>query len=214
MTDVDSSLPAPELHGPVKLFKPSEATTVVAIFAHGVEDTAGIDPISGVTLGYYCPHGDTVEANITWAEGSPSHPPQAAPSSTQWASYVLTTVPLGSNADIELASSAETYKMAIAYVVDSTTSSDVIPLLASLGYSDIRGVHCREAVYKEESATFSDTREISRQTMVSEGWKDSSTDAITADTELEVGDAICDPSGSWYKILAVQDQTFTVARAG
>jgi hypothetical protein len=200
--EAEPQLPAQE--GPIILFEPKDATSTAAIFAHGVVGTDEIDPISGVTLGYYSPHGDTVDANITWAASAPTHAPQKTEDDEggKWATYVLTTIGLPENNQAELADFANDNGIAVAYVVDPTDTVAVVSQLTSKGYSDIRGVHCREAIDSVADATFGDAVEMTHAELVAGGWTDTM-EAITDETELAEGDALANASGEYFKIASV-----------
>ncbi len=188
--------------GGVRLFRPTAASTIAAIFAHGVDSGDEIDPVAGVMLGYYSTHGNALDANITWAASAPTHPPQKSADDPQgkWVSYVLTSI--GVSNPEELADTANEYGMAIAYVVDATSTAPVVSDLARKGYTDIRGVHCRESLSTTEAASFGAAREITHDALVSEGWTDDMTNTITAETELAEGDAIA-KDNVWYKVSSV-----------
>ena len=202
------TVPAPD--GPIILFEPGGGSTTVAIFAHAVEDAGNeLDPMSGVTLGYYSPHGDPLDANITWAADPPTHAPQTSEGQPngQWASYVLTTIPLSDEGQADLADRAEEYGIAIAYVVEPTTTPVLISQLVGLGYADVRGVHCRAAADDDdtESPSFGASIEVTHATLVADHWKDSAFDDITDDTDLAAGEPIADSNGNYYKIVSVGD---------
>lgn len=208
--------PVPTKDGPIIVFAPLVATTIAAIFAHGVEDGTEIAPVGGVTLGYYSPHGSTLTANVTWAQGAPGHAPQRAEGDPtgQWASYVLTTI--GVPKPAELAPTANDYGIAIAYVVDPTSTHDVVSQLAGLGYSEVRGVHCREALGAVDDATFGAAVEITHATLIADGWQDSGMEAFTEKTKVEVGDPVINPGGSYFKIASIVEPgvTYTIEPYG
>ena len=195
----------PDTQNGIRLFQPDGGSSIVAIFAHGVVQDAELDPISGVDLGYYSPHGDTVDANITWAAGDPTHPPQASANAPngKWASYVLSSIGLGDGAQAELASSANEYGMAIAYVVDATSTATLVPVLAGMGYTDIRGVHCRESLDKEQEVVFGEASVVTHQTLVDDGWIDMMGDSVTADSQIGEGELLTDSNRKSFKVESV-----------
>jgi hypothetical protein len=189
-----------EDHGSFLLFKPPTATTIAAIYGHGVENDE-IDPISGITLGYYCVHGDTVLANITWATKSPTHPP--ALTNGKWSNYTLSSLGLDPKVVDQLQGTADSNGVAIVYMTDATSTSAVISSLSALGYSEIRGVHCRESLDKTEESDYGLADAITHDALVNDGWLDSATEAITDDTVLAKDDDICNSSYKIYKIVEV-----------
>jgi hypothetical protein len=205
----------PERSGPIILFEPDSGSSTVAIFAHGVAKDTEIEPTSGVTLGYYSPHGDAVDANITWALDAPSHPPQASPDQPdgKWASYVLSTIGLGEADQAELSKRANEYGMAIAYVVDATSTETLVPMLAGWGYTEVRGVHCRETLGKTAEPVFGATTEVMHHTLVSDGWKDEMGDPVTDDTEIGEGELLTSPDGRNFKVETIDAATsaYTIA---
>ncbi len=196
--------------GPFKLFKPVEETTKVAIFAHGVIDASNtVAPISGVELGYYSPHGTSVVTNLSSAESSPSHLPTIPGGDDQWASYVLSTI--GALDESELQQFATKNGIAVAFIVDPTTTGDVVGALSGMGYADIRGVHCREpADGGEEFGVEIEEQEAeivtkSHAELVSEKWQEyvENFGDVEDGVELSKDDALMHDGSTW-KIVSVQ----------
>lgn len=189
-----------EDQGSFVLFKPAAATSIAAIYGHGVENNE-IEPISGVTLGYYCAHGDTVLANITWAASQPSEP--ALLPNGKWSNYTLSSLKLDPRTVDELLNTANASSVAIAYISNPTSTSDIISQLSGMGYTELRGVHCRESLSKSEAAEYGLPTEIDHETLVTDGWLDPATEPITDDTTLEKDNDICDAGYKIYKIVEV-----------
>lgn len=198
----------PAQTGPFILFRPDTPTTTVALFGHGVDAGYEIAPVSGVTLGYYSPHGDPLDANITWGQGATTYAPQAEEGKPdgQWPSYVLSTIGVGQPA--ELADTAKEYGIAIAYIVDPTTTETVVGQLASLGFTEIRGVHCRAAVNADdEPTTFGTAVTKTHAELVSESWKDAGGEPVKDDSTIDKDEFVVDPNGGYFTVQDVQDTT-------
>ena len=97
----------------------------------------------------------------------------------------------------------ERVQIAIAYVEDPTTTQTTVSRLAALGYTDIRGVHCRETIGgSSEPTRFGDAVEITHAKLIQDGWQDGS-GPIDADTELGEGEFLVGPGNAYYVVKSV-----------
>lgn len=195
MSDAPAAFVPPEQKGPIMLYRPVAPTTIAAIYSHGSlkEEIAPL----GVTLRYYGPHGDPVITSITEAasRGEPNFSPEVPNSGGKWGNYTLTEITqLRADSD-SLNRTANDIGWAIAYVQDETDTVTVVGLLSE--FSDIRGVHCRVGVVRGEPKT------VNIKDLV--GWTDVMMfETIGAETELEAGTPLADPSGKDYVVLSVK----------
>jgi hypothetical protein len=132
--------------GNYKVYVPDAGTSVVALYAHGESDHQRIAKQS-VKLGYYTAHGQGLEGTVAMAGEDPPFPAdkdENLQDIDEWESYELTPVSELRDAE-ETLSTVDSIGVAIAYVISTTHTADIVSQLAGQGFTEIRGVHCRNS---------------------------------------------------------------------
>ena len=169
--------------GHIQLIAPLTNTTTVAIFGHGkVNGTNKFPKIGGVKLGYYTKHGDF--ADVVPANGL--NPAPYTEEGLLWSDYCIweETTMTGYDNFFEDLVENNGIAYAVAQTISGTTTEVVVKELQSLGYTEIRGVHCREVPTSSSTGSnvktvlFEEEMELLETTYESEEWENAEWDDL------------------------------------
>ena len=179
------------------LYKPVSPTTTASFYCHGIFH-GDIDAITGVKLGYYCPHGSTLSTNVLSMGNSAKHDANDPNLTGKWHNYILSSAAIGLDAQ-EIQKECVATNSALAVIIDSTTTKDIVTALKNAGYVTLKAIHCREILGQKsmdwdpltnaEIVVDPGEEEVVRNSL---NGKILDEDPITDATLIKVGDIYCD----------------------
>jgi hypothetical protein len=130
-------------NGIAELHVPDVATTTVSIFSHG-RHADEMDPIAGLAIGYYCPHGTALNSNLSMMERATLYAAETGAPAGKWHNYALKVADVGLTEE-QAKTLCNANGSALALVKIPTSTKELAALLKAEGYETIKAIHCRES---------------------------------------------------------------------